>query len=585
MFLATTALSEFWDRRADVVFLGGWCTPYGSRSGGHGQRARTMPSPWDDRKRFYDAVRYVDECGERMLRRLADYLNVVHGVAHEIRYWRVIVGPWLLHYLHAAYDRWAHLEEASRRYGSFDTIVLDRDSFRTPADGDETIRWLGDDLYNLQIFSQLLAGMGRSFPSRPVPKEASWGATATPTQAGRSLKNVVRRGERALALACRRREWVAIWDVAAPRLDLWRLAWRSRFHVVPLRPAVVTGPTPSPVFDQRRMGMAELSASDEFERLWVNTLPRNFPSRYLEGYRKARTAARRRHSVPRAVVSETGWYGSESFRFMAAEAAAGGSRLVPAQHGGAYGIRRAMPCEWHESRVAGVYVVWGWAAAVGEPYRDLPQPRSQYRRRVIAPGSRAGQTGLFVATSDLRYLHYFHSRPTGSQWLDYFEWQSRFLGALPADIRSRMRFRPLATDCEQFVGKQIRDSHPDVEVDTAGAFAARMLESRLVIIDHCGTALLEAFNADVPTVLFWDPERWEARAEAEPFRARLREARILHDSPEAAAEHAAAVFADPRAWWDQPLVQDARRLFAERFGRAVDDWVPVWAEALKQLWR
>jgi len=26
-----------------------------------------MPSPWDDRKAYYDAARYLDECVERLL--------------------------------------------------------------------------------------------------------------------------------------------------------------------------------------------------------------------------------------------------------------------------------------------------------------------------------------------------------------------------------------------------------------------------------------------------------------------------------------------------------------------------------------
>lgn len=32
MFLATTALSEFWDKDQEILFLGSWCLRYDRRS-------------------------------------------------------------------------------------------------------------------------------------------------------------------------------------------------------------------------------------------------------------------------------------------------------------------------------------------------------------------------------------------------------------------------------------------------------------------------------------------------------------------------------------------------------------------------
>ncbi|MBI3636429.1 MAG: transferase, partial [Candidatus Rokubacteria bacterium] len=132
MFLATTALTDFWDTKERIVFLGSWCTRCDRRSQWATFEYEVMPSPWDDRERFYTAAEYLDECGERLLGQLASYLNAVHGVSHSLRYWRIVIGPWLLSYLHAVYDRYVHLNEAFRRYGDLDTIVLDPASYRTP---------------------------------------------------------------------------------------------------------------------------------------------------------------------------------------------------------------------------------------------------------------------------------------------------------------------------------------------------------------------------------------------------------------------------------------------------------------------
>src|SRR5213593_2246507 len=103
MFLATTALSEFWDKRQPLLFLGSWCLRYDRRADWEGLRYKMLPSPWNDRKRFHEAAKYLDGVGERFLGHLVEYLNAAHRVSHGSRYWRVLIGPWLTYCLHAVY--------------------------------------------------------------------------------------------------------------------------------------------------------------------------------------------------------------------------------------------------------------------------------------------------------------------------------------------------------------------------------------------------------------------------------------------------------------------------------------------------
>ena len=74
MFLATTALSEFWDKDQEIICLGPWCLPYDRRSEWCSLNYHVLPSPWDDRERFYKAAQYLDEGYERLLEQLAGYL-------------------------------------------------------------------------------------------------------------------------------------------------------------------------------------------------------------------------------------------------------------------------------------------------------------------------------------------------------------------------------------------------------------------------------------------------------------------------------------------------------------------------------
>jgi putative transferase (TIGR04331 family) len=95
------------------------------------------------------------------------------------------------------------------------------------------------------------------------------------------------------------------------------------------------------------------------------------------------------------------------------------------------------------------------------------------------------------------------------------------------------------------------------------------------------TTFLEALVANIPTILFWDPTRWEMRDEAEPYFEELRNVGILWHSPEAAAAKVDSVYEDPWEWWGVPGLQEVRQRFVDRYALASKDWARQWAKALK----
>jgi len=168
MFLATTALSEFWDKKQEILFLGRACLLQDRKEEWEALDYQVMPSPWDDRSRFDESVKYLDELGERMLDCMTSYLNDVHGIRHSKRYWRIVIGPWLLHHVHTVFDRYIHLKESFYRFPNLQTLVLDPGSFQVPRDIVDWVNWICGDLYNLQIYSQLIAGIGYTFPEKAM---------------------------------------------------------------------------------------------------------------------------------------------------------------------------------------------------------------------------------------------------------------------------------------------------------------------------------------------------------------------------------------------------------------------------------
>lgn len=589
MFLATTGLREFWDTSDEMLFLGPWCLRPGVVTDLERSTVRVLESPWDDRARYFEAARYIDECQERMIGRLADYLNATHGVSLSRRYWRILIGPWLMYYVHSVYDRYIHLSEALERYPQLRTIVLDPRDYRVPRNAFEASAVARDDAYNLQIFSLLFNGLGRCFPTRRLVRTSSKGGQDTWKRG--LARRVARAGIRTLMDGFRRvggrRVRIALCEMYSSRAALWALAWKTRFRAVPLEMNDQWPfPLPTAVLDERRQALATLPSVDEFERLAWQTFPYAFPSLYLEGYQAARAASDRIvDGAPPVIVSSTGWYFNEPFKnFAAAAAELRGSRLVALQHGGSYGIARSCPPERHESRIADSYMVWGWADETREPsYQNVPSPRLSSRySRMRSKGSRQNDTVLYVGTEGSPYLYRFDSTPVTGQWQEYRDWSVRFLDRLSARVRTKLVFRPYPVDYGWRIRESVVERFPEVRFDRLHILARSAAERRLLVIDYRETAFLETLAANLPTVLFWDPDRWELREEVGGLFEALREVGILWDSPESAASHVDSVYDDPTRWWNSQAVQQARQSFVERLALTRDDWTAWWSRALER---
>ena len=56
---------------------------------------------------------------------LSEALNSFHGTRHSLRYWRILVGPWLLYFTQMLFDRWAMIQQVVDQYQIAGTVVLD----------------------------------------------------------------------------------------------------------------------------------------------------------------------------------------------------------------------------------------------------------------------------------------------------------------------------------------------------------------------------------------------------------------------------------------------------------------------------
>ena len=114
-FLVTTALEETWPTSNEpVLFLGEWCRLHSRKERWSMMDAEVMPYHWDDREKLHKDYLYLQGLYEELLVELAVKLNTIHGINHNVRYWRIIVGPWLGYFIQMLFDRWEMLQQVVR---------------------------------------------------------------------------------------------------------------------------------------------------------------------------------------------------------------------------------------------------------------------------------------------------------------------------------------------------------------------------------------------------------------------------------------------------------------------------------------
>ena len=582
VFLATTALNGYWKENEHILFLGKWCLLYRNRA--HWQKLDydIMPYPLEDRRRYYEACCYADGSYERILLQLVDILNCIHGVKKGLRYWRVVIGPWLSEYIQVLYERYLCIEYAFEHYDNLNTFRLDTDSYQTPKDMDDFSGLRYDDLFCLQLYSQIMESLGMDFPVKSPDMAVSEDVSCENLSGdgfGRKLRRWVWSCLRRAMDTFSHNSEVILVNPYLTSFATAAIVLKSKFRIgyfdLPTLPNGRVSCDPA-----IRSYLKNLDTTDDFEDLLRQTLPTNIPSQYIENY--SRTVGFVKANFPKSpkrIVSSVGYHATEAFKCWAAESMCAGTQLVGSQHGGSYGTAKIMPVETHETEIVDKYLSWGWSDTERPKIKAMPASKLiRLPRHLNNPEI---QKLLWTATGVPRYLYRLNHGVSGPFFEKYIDFQVRFLEATWPDLTPFLRMRLYPHEYGWNLWDRLPAAFPGLKFDDPGeSFLSSLKSARIFIVDHNSTTFLEGLALGIPTIAFWDTEYNEIREDAAAYYEELRSVNILHDTPEAAAQHLEKVYDKPLEWWDSLEVMEVRKRFTRRFAWRDKNWLRMWMKEL-----
>jgi putative transferase (TIGR04331 family) len=271
---------------------------------------------------------------------------------------------------------------------------------------------------------------------------------------------------------------------------------------------------------------------------------------------------------------------SEQWRQEFAYAVASGEKFVCVQHGSNYGTARHISWGSGAEFTYHALLTWGWLQQEDYPGNFIPVPAPKLT--ALRNAHRETEPTLAMVTTKIEIKNHRLFGPRPKHWIEYRQLKVKFINCLAQAPRRGLRYftyRRGNSDLEdeQYLTKQIG------QLDVShGGLSKAMLKARILLLDHPGTSLNESMVANVPTVCYWNFEAWLLSRQAKPLFAALAEAGVIHDTPEAAAEHVNKHWDNIAQWWQSPDVQNARIAWCDQYARTSKFW---WLDWIKVLWK
>lgn len=579
MFLATTALSDYWDRSQKILFLGEWCKSYSKKQIWQDLSYETLPYHWDDRVKLFKDYLYLDKVYEKYLEILTDKLNNIHQVDHSIKYWRIIIGPWLKYFCEIIFDRYLSIKSA-RESNKIQNTYLRLYSYESyiPYDFNNFLRGINTDEFNFFIYCKLIELMKPFNCSYLNSNNEESNKTNIQTEKKSRIKNnIVRLINYSSKLIPSNINKVFIEPSYFKRYDLIKLNLSLRQipnFILPIYKNYETQ-----ISTKKRQDLKIGYRVDEFTEVLNILIPNLFPIDYLEEYNSFAIEANKKYPQnPQIVITLNAYSSNEVFKFWVASLIEKGSKMYIGQHGGHYGTGLFSSTEKHEIDISNKYLSWGWTRSekvVSLSRNIFKKPfnsRNICRNKIV-------YLNLNIAS---RYSYRLYSVPIGPQWEYYILSIIELLKNIDSKKRKDLICRNYILDYGWDIQKRIQD---EISINFASPnlkWKEEMQKAKLVIETCNLTSFLESISLNIPTILYLDPRYWELNKEAEFFFGELKKVKIYHENLVSASKFINLIFNEPSEWWYSNEIQRVKNNFCEKYSRLSANWVDDWKSFIKK---
>jgi len=567
--LVTTANEQTWPKDEPILFLGEWCRRY-RRKESWKDLDYVVARPFLASQQECDEIYpYIKDSVERLLPVIANSLNSIHGTEFSIRFWRIVLGHWLVRYTSVMYNRWFSLRQALLENDISKVASLDYSNYTVATKDSWEFAWASnDEIWNGAVDRMALA----TFESVPPIVEFSacdelMFRFETPIlqEIKNTKSNLWKMTRSTLKMFQRDTDAVFVETYLPIKQDLLlqlRLGQFPQFHT---KWEFESAENYSPLMRHRQSAIYEQKLDDQFFDWLALSFMEFLPISLVEDFATSRLTAKRLELPrrPKLIFTSNRFDYDEVFKIWAGEKVESGSRYITGQHGNNIGTRKNYFTEDECVAISDRFITWGWTDG---SLKHIPA--FNFKTNGVEPPKLCETGGLLLI--DLSIEHRNWPWDTDVEIGVHQNDQFRFVGSLPQEIRkaTMVRLWPSQRRLPWGDEERWRDWDPSLRVSVDDQSLSSLIgASRLVVHSYDSTGILEFLSWNIPCLAFWTRGLDHLRDSARPYYELLVDAGVIHLTAESCAKHVTTVWDRVENWWCETDVQNARQVFCDRYAQ------------------
>ena len=568
--LITSALEKTWikEKKFKRIFLTEACLNYSERNKWKEFDKKVLKYHWNNRKKLQNDFNYLNLVYEEALLKITTELNSYHGTSDSADYWRIILGPWLIIYIHSLFDKWEMLRKAFD-YGEKYFTVLETENINTSKDYNAFMDSIDSDSWNYSIYCRIIKSIYSlnvemiEIPTHPL---VIINNNFSITNSVKIFCKITLELIMKFLSSKNKKVFIHLNKLSLSRLiklniSLFQIPqfYYKEFSFIPKKTNL------DKHFRERKI---KVKKKNDFEFFLYNNILRDIPISYLENFHQIKKFISAKKLNPLLIFTDIGHFDNDVFKVWLANQKKNKKKIYAVCHGGSIPFL-FNTIEKHEEVISEKNITF---------FKPLNKKHFQLPPYFIKGGVSKNSKGKYCSLIGFEHnRHTFKaaSMPISNKTMDIFNLSIKFCKSLNKEVFDSLRIRPYPVDSWN-TSERYRDILKDSKIDTNKNLNSCFKSSKLIICTYPQTTFSEAMASGKPTILVYEPKYNENHNEAKELLDKLKGAKIIFNDPIKAANHVNLHWHKIDEWWSSKEVVLARNYFYNSALKINYDWNKEW---------
>ena len=620
-FLVTTALPDAWEPDENNFILGKWCELHEFANHENKKKFENKIKKkiniiknnyhWDDSQKRNKDYKYLSQINEKVLEIVSENLSKIHNLHEDIKYWRVILEPWLCAHISTIFDRWENIRlffEKNNTDIFYSNELAFKDLQYISKNHMNYIENTQKDEWNHLLYLRLLEYF-KNKNIKLIKKNNIYDVfpedkrnTPFPSYKNQPiLAHIFRSLDSFISGLAFKYNKVIFENFHFPKIEYFKLCLKNK--LIPAKYLntfnfKINSDNAVPnnkIRKEFKNLFLQKKYNKEFMGFVLDFIYKDIPMSYLEDYHIIKEKILPMAKNKKIIFSMFSIYYNDNFKTYVAETKKYGSKIIISKHGAGPTFDTASfliqdPYFNFLEKIADKIILWSRTNLFDNFGKKIEKSDFHVQLSPTLPiikfkRKKAGKFCTFVFYEPRKYINNFITGPGLSSTIQNFNYFGKSLQKLNPNIKLKIKFRVKelkALDLENQFIKSFGEKSID-RPSGKNTFIETLQNSKLIVVTTPNTAFAEALYSNTPTILISKKKEWTYSTTGLKIVENLLKNKIIFEDYEDAIDHVNKNWDRLDEWWNDTRVQYSRKLYLRYFFHSGPYWYKGWSDYVNFL--